>query len=470
MSATPQTSTPHTVASSVSVGVETQGIAPIPADRRYGRPARLFSLWFAPNLNVPVIFTGTLAIAIGLDFVSAVFAIIVGTLAGAAVSSYLGTWGPRTGSGQLPFARLPFGRSVVAPGVLNWLTAVAWDSLVNIFGGQAVATMTGLPFWLSVVIVLALQAVIGYFGYELIHRVQHIVSYVLAVAFVILTVRIFTTTHLDMTSSAHGADKAGAWFLVVAICFSLSISWAPFASDFSRYMPANSSAPRMFFFATAGMSLSYLWGLILGAAGAAVLTNQTASGISDLMGGGALGVIALLTIVVSSVSSNAMNDYSGSLSLQTVGLRIPRPVGALVVAAFALALSLWIHGDLVGRFENVLLLTSYWIPCFVAVVVIDWLRRPKEADGTVDVNAALRHRHSGWPAPAAMVAGCASTMLFMNTTLWVGPVATSLHGADLAYYVAFVVSAAVYAALLPLAKRRAAPLAAATTAETAPAG
>jgi NCS1 family nucleobase:cation symporter-1 len=466
MSATSQRTSSPAVA---SVGVETQGIAPVPADRRYGRPARLFSLWFAPNLNVTVIFTGALSITIGLDFVSAVFAIIVGTVAGAAVSAYLGTWGPRTGSGQLPFARLPFGRAVVAPGALNWLTAVAWDSLVNIFGGQAVQTLTGLPFWLGVVIVLALQAVIGFFGYELIHRVQIIISCLLAIAFVILTVRIFTTAHLVLASSAHGADKTGSWFLVVAICFSLSISWAPFASDFSRYMPAGSSAPRMFFFATAGMSLSFFWGLILGAAGAQELTDQTAAGISKLMGGGALGVIALLTIVVSSVSSNAMNDYSGSLSLQTVGIRIPRPIAALVVAAFALALSLWMTGNLASRFENVLLLTSYWIPCFVAVVVIDWTRRPKEADGTVDVDAALRHRHSGWPALVAMVAGCASTLLFMNTTLWVGPVATLLHGADLAYYVAFIVSGAVYAALLLIAGKSAEPLATAT-ADLSPAG
>jgi NCS1 family nucleobase:cation symporter-1 len=36
---------------------------------------------------------------------------------------------------------------------------------------------------------------------------------------------------------------------------------------------------------------------------------------------------------------------------------------------------------------------------------------------------------------------------FMNTGLVVGPVANALHGADLSFYVGFVVAAIVYSAL-----------------------
>jgi nucleobase:cation symporter-1, NCS1 family len=449
-------------ARSAAAGVERHGIAPVPLDRRYGRPARLFSVWFAPNLTVTAVFTGALSITLGLGLVSAIFAIVVGTVAGSMVTAYLCTWGPRTGSAQLPFSRLPFGRGVLLPGFLGWASAICWDALVGVFGGQAVQSLTGLPFWLGVVIVLAMQAVVGFFGYEVIHRFQVVASYLLALAFLVLTIRIFATAQLPMTATATGADNVGAWFLMVAVGFSLGISWAPYASDFSRYMPPASSPARMFLFTTAGMSLSYIWGQVIGAAGASLLANETAVGIRTLMGGGVLGVIAMLTLVLSTVSSNAMNDYSGSLDLQTIGVRIPRPIAALVVAGLALALCLWMTaGDMASRFENVLLMVSYWIPCFVAVVLIDWLRRRKEADGTVDVAAALAHRRSGWPAVVAMVAGMASTLLFMDTALWVGPVAATLHGADLAYYLGFGVSAVVYVALLPLARAAAAPMAAA---------
>ena len=104
-----------------------------------------------------------------------------------------------------------------------------------------------------------------------------------------------------------------------------------------------------------------------------MLTDQTTEGVRTLMGGGTLGALALLAIVLGSVASNAMNDYSGSLALQTAGVKVRRPVSAAAVAVIAFALIMWLHGgDLAARFQSVLLFVSYWIPAFVAIVVIDW--------------------------------------------------------------------------------------------------
>jgi nucleobase:cation symporter-1, NCS1 family len=36
---------------------------------------------------------------------------------------------------------------------------------------------------------------------------------------------------------------------------------------------------------------------------------------------------------------------------------------------------------------------------------------------------------------------------FMNTTVWAGPAARALDGADLSYYVGFIVTAAAYTAI-----------------------
>ena len=40
--------TGHTPSRAGDMSVETHGIAPVPADRRYGTPGRLFTVWFAP--------------------------------------------------------------------------------------------------------------------------------------------------------------------------------------------------------------------------------------------------------------------------------------------------------------------------------------------------------------------------------------------------------------------------------------
>ena len=58
----------HRPSGAGDLSVETQGIAPIPGSHRYGGASRLFTVWFAPQVNMTGIFTGTLAIVLGLGF------------------------------------------------------------------------------------------------------------------------------------------------------------------------------------------------------------------------------------------------------------------------------------------------------------------------------------------------------------------------------------------------------------------
>src|ERR1044071_4069457 len=94
------------------MSVETHGIAPIPEDQRYGRPGRLFTVWFAPQVNMTGVFTGALAIVLGLGFWLGLLAMVIGTVLGSLVVGYLSTWGPRTSTGQLPNSRMAFGPTV----------------------------------------------------------------------------------------------------------------------------------------------------------------------------------------------------------------------------------------------------------------------------------------------------------------------------------------------------------------------
>ncbi|MBB1155321.1 purine-cytosine permease family protein [Amycolatopsis dendrobii] len=427
--------------------IETHGITPIPPANRFGRPWRLAGVWFAPNLTMTAVFTGTLGATLGLGFTTGFVIALIGTVIGSLPVAWLSTWGPRTGTGQLPLARLPFGRGVVLPGLVQWLGSIAWDALVGLFGGEALAQLTGLPFWAAVLVVLVLQCTLGVFGYAVIHRVQAVMSVVLVVAFVALAVKVVLDHPITFADSATGGDFAGAVVLFSTITLSLAISWAPYASDFSRYLPASTRPSGVFWFTLLGLTASYALGEGIGLALGTALGDQTAAGVSTLLGGGVLGAVALLVIALAAVSSNAMNDYSGSLALQTVGVRVRRPVSAVVVTVLAFALILWMHtGDLAAKFQNVLLVVSYWIPPFLGVVVPDWLRRTRRGR-EVDVLAELRRPVHSWAALVAFVVGFAAAVPFMNTTVYTGPVAAALHGADLAYYAGFVVSLVAYTVL-----------------------
>uniref|UniRef100_A0AAU3GL21 Cytosine permease n=1 Tax=Streptomyces sp. NBC_01401 TaxID=2903854 RepID=A0AAU3GL21_9ACTN len=429
--------------------IEAHGIAPVPEDRRYGGPGRLFTVWFAPNLTMTGVFTGTVGIALGLDFTTALIAVVLGTLVGAVPTAYLGTWGSQTGSGQLPLSRLAFGRGVVLPGALQWLSSIAWDALIGLFGGDALAQLCGWPFWLGVLVMMAAQGALGVLGYEVIHRLQTVMTFALAAAFAVLSTKLLDGVRPVATGTVHGADRAGAFVLTCTIALSLALSWAPYASDFSRYLPRTASRPRMFWCTLLGVSTSFVAVQVLGLWGASVFTDQTARGIDTLLGGGALGAFGLLAVALAALCSNAMNDYSGSLALQTMGVRLPRPVAAALAAALGFPLVLWMHAaDTTTRFQNVLLLVGYWIPGFVAIVAVDWLVRARaRGHSPIDLAAESIHRQPWWPALTAFAVAFAAAVPFMSTSLYVGPVAEALHGADLAYGVAFLVALTVYTPL-----------------------
>ncbi|HEX4244492.1 MAG TPA: hypothetical protein VHY77_02905, partial [Acidimicrobiales bacterium] len=190
---------------------------------------------------------------------------------------------------------------------------------------------------------------------------------------------------------------------------------------------------------------------------AKALSNQTAAGVQSLMGGGFLGVLALIAIIFGSVTGTAMNDYSGSLAVQAGGVKIRRPISAGLGTVLVFFLVLWIHGgDTASKFQNVLLFTAYWIAPFIAVVLIDWYGR-----GQTVTRARLletldfRRLGSGWPALVALVVGFAAMVPFMNTGIIEGPAAAALAGADISFYVGFIVAAGVYLPLRNLETRRA---------------
>ena len=441
------------------LALESQGMAPIPADSRYGGVYRMFTIWFTPNMELSGVFAGTLAAAIGLGFRLGLAAIIAGTVIGSVPVAILCTWGPRTGTGQVPLARLPFGKAIVLPGTVQWLSSIAWDALVGLFGGEAAQLLLGIPFWAGVALVLALEGLVSIYGYEFVHRLQSWGSAILIVLFAVLTVRIFRHHIVLPHNTVHGGALIGAFALMVAIAVSQGLSWATYASDYSRYLRPSSSRAAIFWLTMGGLSASYVWVETIGLAGASLLGNQTASGVRALMGGGTLGVLALIAIVFGAITSNSMNDYTGSLAFQALGARVKRPVTAALVAVLAFAAILWMHaGDTSGKFQNILLLIGYWIAPFCAIVMIDWRYNSQRYTPSFLRSALVfRSLSSGWHAIVAFVLGYAAMVPFMNTSIIVGPVAAALHGADLAFYVGFIVTGALYLALRTAAARRSRP-------------
>jgi NCS1 family nucleobase:cation symporter-1 len=440
------------------MSIEGHGMDPIPESARYGSVARVFTVWFTPNLVPAAFFLGTLAAAsfIGLGFWTAAAAIIVGNVVGSVLVGLLATMGPKTGMAQMPLARLAYGKSIVVPGLLNWISCIGWDGINSVFGAAAISILTGLPFVISLIIIVVCQGLLGILGYEAIHTFEKYMAIVLGAMFVILTIAIVgqAGTGLARADAVSGLDQIGAFILYSTIIASFVLAWALYASDYTRYLPPSTDGSRVFWWTVLGLTLSAGWIEVLGLLVADKATEGGAvDTINSILSGTPLAALAMLAIGIGTVAVNAMNDYTGSLSLQAAGIRVPRVYSAIVVAVLGFGVTLWLNSEnLLGKIENILLFLSYWIAPWAAVVLADWRLRGGRADVGRLVNFSALP--TGGLALLAAVVGFAISLPFQtstfggeiatNTGLPINTIAPNLHYADLAYVVGFVVAFAIY--------------------------
>jgi nucleobase:cation symporter-1, NCS1 family len=441
------------------LSVEGHGMDPIPGSARYGSVTRVFTVWFTPNLVPAAFFLGTLAAAsfIGLGFWTSIAAIIVGNLVGSVLVGLLATMGPKTGMAQMPLARLAYGKSIVVPGLLNWLSCIGWDGINSVFGAAAISILTGLPFVISLIIIVICQGLLGILGYEAIHTFEKYMAIVLAVMFAVLTIAIAgqAGTGIARADAVSGADQIGAFILYSTIIASFVLAWALYASDYTRYLPENTSTSQVFWWTVLGLTLSAGWIETLGLLVADKATEGGAvDTINTILSGTPLAALAMLAIGIGTVAVNAMNDYTGSLSLQAAGIRVPRVYSAILVAVLGFLVTLWLNaGDLVGKIENILLFLSYWIAPWAAVVLADW--RLRHGRATVSRLVDFGSLPSGALALGSLIVGFVVSLPFQTSTVG-GDLAKStglpinsfaantLHYADLAYLVGFVVAYAIF--------------------------
>ncbi len=430
--------------------IEGHGIDPIPAHSRYGSTLRVFTVWFTPNL-VPAAFAiGTLALAVaGLGWWAGLAAIVLGNVVSAAVVGLLAAMGPSTGMAQIPASRLPFGKSIVVPAVINWASTIAWDAINAFFGAWAIDVVTGgaLPFPVSLAIVIVCQAALSIVGYEAIHTFEKWAAIGLLVLFAVVTIA--AVPKMDFSVGNAGSASLGTFVLMTTIAGSFNLAWALYASDYTRYLPVNASRSRVFLWTFLGLGLSATWLEALGLAVTNALGNSTSDAthqINDVVGGGAVGALAMVALFLGTVAVNAMNDYTGSLSLLAAGVRIWRPLSAAVVGVLSFGATLYLYyGNFQSTFENYLLLITYWIGPWVAIVLVDWMLRRGRFDRRHVIGFA--NLPSGRNALVALVVGFVVSIPFFDQTLYVGPAANALGGADITYVVGFVVAGVLYWAL-----------------------
>jgi len=431
------------------LAVEPGGAEFIPLNERHGRPIQLFWTWTSPNMEFATIFVGMLAVVVfGLGFWSAALALILGSAIGGITQGILSMRGPRYGVPQMVLSRLGFGYwGNALPAGLNSVTAgIGWFAVNSVSGAFALNVLTHWPQVLCLLIIVAVQVFVAFFGYNLVHLFERYAFPILTIIFLIASGVILSKAH----PGASHHTIPGAFLLTLGASFGYAVGWNPYAADYTRYFKPDTNKRAIAMWSGLGLFLSCALLEVVGAAAGTVASAVKAFDTNPT--GGFTGLLAtpladltLLAIALGAVSANVLNIYSGALSFTAIGIKLPLGLRRAIVAlgfgtiGFFLAWS-GLH-DAGTKYEDFLLIIAYWIAPWLAVYFCDqWLRRNPEE------TLLFSTRRTNWAGPVAMLAGMGlSIWLFSNQTKYVGLVPTHVPAVgDLTFEVGFVITAAVY--------------------------
>ena len=434
------------------VEVEKTGIEHVTNEQRHGSPGRVFTLWFAANLTIADYVIGVLCVlpspsyGFGLTVSQAVPILLLGNLIGGLLLGLAAAMGPSLGFPQMVSSRASFGKlGNYLPGALNWISTVGWftvNTILAVFALQVI--FPGANFVLGAAAYVIIQAVIAIYGHDFIHLFEKVMSVVLGVLFLgifVLMVPNLGGALAYVPSGATGALGLGAAGTVLVACFSYLMSWSPYASDYSRYLPSTSSKKRILVLTLAGGAASSFAVEVVGALVGSITPAQSEAsyfgGLNSAVG--AFGWVAMVTLILGAFAADALNLYTNSLSALVLGFRTSRwkTVAAGAIAGFVIAVT--VGEQFEPFYESFLLLLSYWIMPWLAIVLVDFYLRGRT---TVETSANPRN----WDATALGVYGVSVLISvpfmvpLLNIGYPVGALSGWFGGADLSYFISFAVA------------------------------
>jgi NCS1 family nucleobase:cation symporter-1 len=422
----------------------------VPEAHRTMSIEKVFWSHFSPNFSAPTWMIGLLLAAAGLDRWWGVLAIVAGSVLGVLPTAFSALMGPATGLTQIENSRFSFGRrGTRLPAAINYVMCVGWVAVGNVpatlalmaalaFGGIA------LPFWLALAIVAGVELVASVYGHHAVQLLQKYVGYGLVVAFGIIVVVATLKGAIVGAPAQHGSSLA-TFALGVSIAASNTLSWAPYSSDYTRYAPKTTAPATIFLLVFVGLAGSSTAMEIFGFVTATGITDTTPAGfiagVAKLSG--TLAPLVLGVIAVAAICGSTINITTASYSLISSGVKIPRPVSAIVAGLIAYVLAVAGEGGFTSLYTNYLILLLYWISPWIGIVLADWFFVPRGSSDT-----------SGWRAGATIFAIVTpvTILLFSSTDAYTGPIAKMLGGLDVGYVVGFFGAAIAYVATVRSAR------------------
>lgn len=361
--------------------VENRSIDFIPEGERYGQARSLFFVWFGANANITTVAAGVLPISLGLNLFWSALSILLGSMIGALFMASHSAQGPKLGIPQMIQSRAQFGvYGAIVPLLFVMLIYLGFFVSNTLLAAQAVASASPIGNGGNIVVLGAVCFLVALFGYQLIHRLQKLLTLASLGVFGIAT---WLALSLPVPAGQWSLEgfSLPTFLASVSIAVTWQLSYAPYVADYSRYLPTETPTQQVFWYSYLGTVIGGSWMMLLGA----VLAKAMA-GFGDNVGLNLVGLLGGSTVLMfafvlyGQIAINVFNLYGAFMSTVTViepfiALKVTAWVRAgllLVIAAAATGLCTLAQDDFIAFFLNFIFFMSYFLIPWTAINLVDY--------------------------------------------------------------------------------------------------
>ncbi|MFF1634386.1 purine-cytosine permease family protein [Leifsonia sp. NPDC058248] len=378
------------------LGVELNGLNTIHESERKGHARDLFWPWFGANVSVFGLSYGSFLLGFGISFWQATIVGVAGIVISFLLCGFIALAGKRGSAPTMVLSRAIFGvDGNRLPSFLSWLLTVGWETVLTSLAVLATATVFTQLGWeggvatqvVALIVVAALIIAGGVIGFNLIMRMQMIITIVTGVLTVVYIVLVLGHIDLGAVAALPAGDTPHVIGGFVFMLTGFGLGWVNAAADYSRYLPRSTRSSGVVGWTTFGSSLAPIVLLIFG-----ILLAGSSKELNTAIAADPIGALAsllppwflvpfVIVAVLGLVGGAVLDIYSSGLALLSVGLKVPRYVAAGIDGIIMTAGAVYVvffAGNFLGPFQGFLITLGVPIAAWCGIFVADIQLRKRD--------------------------------------------------------------------------------------------
>lgn len=317
-------------------------------------------IWFGAGVSLAEILTGTYFAPLG--FGRAMAAILLGHLIGGLMMFAAGMIGAKERKSAMETVKMSFGeKGSLLFAVLNVLQLVGWTAIMIYDGALAADGLLHSGIWIWAIVIGILIIVWIFIGLTNLGKLNTVAMTALFVLSLVLFKVIFFNTDFVMPIAV--SDDMMTFGAAVELAVAMPLSWLPLISDYTREAEKPFAAT---FTSVLVYSVVSIFMYMIGM-GAAIFTGEY--DIAQIMLKTGLGVVGLLIIVFSTVTTTFLDAYSAGVSCVSISSKIQEKWAAIIVTVIGTIAAIVYPMDNITNF--LYLIGSVFAP-MIAIQIADF--------------------------------------------------------------------------------------------------